>query len=262
MALRLSHRLRQEIVRPWLPHPAWILLRGSQSGSSFEGLRPGCGPDGIDWPFRASILSGAASPAAGQSRVAPVESTFSCTLPTSKGQRWRDCASSCPVRWASAGLLRIGLRRSTRLRVLLTDFADLRHQTCPFSRTQVSRAAPTIAHLRGSAIPADADAIVQACLATGLLRTTATLHARLPKHAGIQGFQPRTGAPAGAVFRPLAARCTSLGCSRPPGIDRFDLAADFAAAPLSLLPYRAGRCWSLRVSIGRACDALADSAGL
>jgi len=55
-------------------------------------------------------------------------------------------------------------------------------------------------------------------LRTERRRTTSTLHVRLPGvaarrigHAGIQGFQPRTGALCGAVFRPLAARRTSLG---------------------------------------------------
>lgn len=59
--------------------------------------------------------------------------------------------------------------------------------------------------------------------------------------AGIQGFKPRTSACCGAGFTPLPVPRTSLGFSCPPGIDRPDLAADFAAAPLSLLPCRAGR---------------------
>jgi hypothetical protein len=95
------------------------------------------------------------------------------------------------------------------------------------------------------------------------LATATSVHARLPRspccHAlpsslrvlESKGSSPERACFSAMVFRPSTGQHTSLGCSRPPGIDRSDLAADFAAAPLSLLPYRAGRCWSLRVSIGR-----------
>jgi len=95
------------------------------------------------------------------------------------------------------------------------------------------------------------------------LATATSVHARLPRssccHAlrsslrvlESKGSSPERACFSAMVFRPSTGPHTSLGCSRPPGIDRSDLAAGFAAAPLSLLPYRAGRCWSLRVSIGR-----------
>lgn len=77
------------------------------------------------------------------------------------------------------------------------------------------------------------------CFGSARLRV-ATASIDLPL-AGIQGFKPRTSACRGTGFTPLTVSRTSLGFSRPPGIDRSDLAADFAAAPLSLLPCRAGR---------------------
>lgn len=72
-----------------------------------------------------------------------------------------------------------------------------------------------------------------------------------PRVLEFKGYSPERACFSATVFTPSTGLHTSHGCSRPPGIDRADLAADFAAAPLTLLPYRTGRCWSLRVSIGR-----------
>lgn len=76
----------------------------------------------------------------------------------------------------------------------------------------------------------------------------------VPALAGRPVVPPLSGRSCADGSVPVVAR---RFVPRPSGIDRCDLAADFAAAPLSLLPYRAGRCWSLRVSIDRPAMVLA-----
>jgi len=69
---------------------------------------------------------------------------------------------------------------------------------------------------------------------------------------GFQGCSREPVRFSGALFKRLPDSHLSW-LSFPPGFDSDDLGLDFANPPLTLLPYRAGRCWSLRVSIGLHC---------
>lgn len=69
---------------------------------------------------------------------------------------------------------------------------------------------------------------------------------------GFQGCSREPVRISGALFKRLPDSHLSWP-SIPPGFDSDDLGLDFATPPLTLLPYRAGRCWSLRVSIDLHC---------
>lgn len=195
-------------------------------------------------------------------------SVQACVRPTALPRIERFALAPRGVRWpATPDADRSAVAGTARMSDAgaIADAAQAAHATLPASVSGSVDRSTVPAHARTSARspcgrPADAAASHHFHAPPAPCRAAARrqLQRTCDAGAGIQGFQPRTGARRGAGFKPLAAPGTSLGVPALQGLTRSTLQRISPPLPSRSWPYRAGRCRSLRVSMGRTCDALVN----